>query len=88
MNKSYEISEDPVKLFCLTNTTADAICDAIKDILICCSLPLFFCRGQTYDGASNMQGCRKGVATRESPSALLVHCFAHKLNLCLQDVGR
>ena len=38
-----------------------------------------------------MQGCRKGVATqikRESPSALSVHCFAHKLNLCLQDVGK
>ena len=91
VNKSYEISEDPVGLFCLNNTSADAICDAIKDILIRCSLPLSLCRGQAYDGASNMQGCRKGVATlikRESPSALSVHCFAHKLNLCLQDVGK
>ena len=91
VNESYEISEDPVGLFCLTNTTADAICDAIKDILIRSSLPLSLCRGQAYDGASNMQGCRKGVATqikRESPSALSVHCFAHKLNPCLQDVGK
>ena len=91
VNKSYEISEDPVRLFCLTNTTADAICDAIKDILIRCSLPMSLCRSQAYDGASNMQGYRKGVATqikRESPSALSVHCFAHKLNLCLQDVGK
>ena len=91
VNESYEISEDPVGLFCLTNTTADAICDAIKDILIRCSLPLSLCRGQAYDGASNMQGCRKGVATQikhESPSALSVHCFAHRLNLCLQDVGK
>ena len=78
VNESYEISEDPVGLFCLTNTTADAICDAIKDILIRCSLPLSLCRSHTYDGASK----------RESPSALSVHCFAHKLNLCLQDVGK
>ena len=63
VNESYEISEDPVGLFCPTNTTADAICDAIKDILICCSLPLSLCIGQAYDGASNMQGCGKGVAT-------------------------
>ena len=91
MNKFYEISEHPVGLFCLTNTIADAICDAIKDILICRSLPLSLCRGQAYDGASNMQGCRKGVATQikcESPSALSVHCFAYKLNLCLQDVHK
>ena len=55
VNESYEISEDPVGLFCLNKTSADAICDAIKDILIRCSLPLSLCRGQAYDGASNMQ---------------------------------
>jgi len=43
-----EFYEDPVRLFCLSNTTADTICIAIEDILICCSLP------QAYDGASNM----------------------------------
>ena len=84
MNESYEISEDPIGLFYLNNTSADAICDAIKGILIHCSLPLSLCRAQAYNVASNMQGCRKGVATlikHESPSALSVHCFAHKLNL-------
>ena len=38
-----------------------------------------------------MQGKRKGVATRvrdECPAAVPVHCFAHSLNLCLQDCGR
>ena len=38
-----------------------------------------------------MQGRRKGVATqirKEAPAALPVHCFAHSLNLCLQDAGR
>lgn len=47
--------------------------------------------GQAYDGTSNMQGKRSGVATRfknEQPAAIPVHCFAHSLNLCLQDAGR
>jgi len=59
MNEFHEISEDPVGLFCLTNTTADTICIAIKDILIRCRLPLSLCRGQAYDRASNMQGYKK-----------------------------
>jgi len=36
-----------------------------------------------------MQGHRKGVVIkRESPSAVVVYCYARSLNLCLQDVGR
>ena len=38
-----------------------------------------------------MQGKRKGLATlirNEVPAALPVHCLAHSLNLCLQDVVR
>ena len=56
-----------------------------------CSLPLSLCRGQAYDGAANMQGKRNGVATKihkDIPAAIAVHCFAHSLNLCLQDAGR
>ena len=63
----------------------------MKDILTRCNLPLSLCRGQAYDGAANMQGKRKGLATlirNEVPAALPVHCLAHSLNLCLQDVTR
>ena len=91
VDEDYEASEDPVGLFALPNTTADTITQVIKDLLIRCDLPLPLCRGQAYDGAATMQGCRKGVASqiRESnPAALPVHCFGHCLNLCLQDVGR
>ena len=42
------------------------------------------CRGQCYDGASNMHGARKGVAaiiTQEESRALYTHCYDHALNL-------
>ena len=47
--------------------------------------------GQAYDGAANMQGELKYLATRfakENPSSLQVLCLTHCLNLCVQDVAR
>ena len=44
------------------------------------------CRGQCFDGASNMTGHQKGVATQiaqEEPRALFTHCYGHSLNLVL-----
>ena len=72
---------------CLTK--AVTIFSAIKDILIRCSLPLSQCRGQAFDGASNMSGVRNGVQAlvkSETSQALYVHCLAHNLSLCLKDV--
>lgn len=63
----------------------------IKDVLIRCSLPLSQCRGQAYDGASNMSGIHNGVQAlvkRETIQALYVHCLAHSLNLCVQSVTK
>ena len=91
VNDQYEVNEDPLGLFCLPDTKADTITVVIKDLLLRCSLPLSSCRGQAYDGAANMQGKRTGVATQirnDNSAALPVHCFAHSLNLCLQDAGR
>ena len=86
------VNDDPLGLFSLPNTKADTLTKAIKqDILTRCVLPISMCRGQAYDGASNMQGERTGVAARiknENPASIPVHCFAHSLNLCLQDFGR
>lgn len=91
VNNDYEINEDPVGLYCLPNTKAETIHFVVLDILTRCSLSLEMCRGQAYDGASNMQGVRTGLATRikkDYPAALSVHCLAHCLNLCLQEEGR
>ena len=49
------------------------------------------CRGQGYDGAQNFQGHVKGMAKRfkdDNPAAISVHCLAHCINLCLQEVIR
>ena len=91
VDDDYNVHEVPLGLFCLPNITANTLTTVLKDLLLRCNLPLSLCRGQAYDGASNMHGRRKGVSTQiwnENPAALPVHCFAHCLNLCLQDVGR
>ncbi|XP_068233478.1 uncharacterized protein [Palaemon carinicauda] len=46
------------------------------------------CRGQGYDGASNMKGIYKGVQKKiidVEPSVVYVHCNAHNLNLVIKD---
>ena len=46
------------------------------------------CRGQCYDGASNMPVNRNGVKSQlqnEEKRALYVHCYGHVLSLCVSD---
>ncbi|XP_078613923.1 zinc finger MYM-type protein 1-like [Branchiostoma floridae x Branchiostoma japonicum] len=91
VDSNYEVHEDSLGLYQLPSTNAATITNAIKDTLLRTGIPLKLCRGQAYDGAANMQGHRSGVATRirsEEPAAVPVHCWAHSLNLCLQDVCR
>ena len=59
--------------------------------MIQCSLPISQRRGQAYDGASNRSGVHNGVQALikgEQSKALYVHCLAHSLNLCVQDVTK
>jgi hypothetical protein len=44
---------------------------------------------QFYDGASVMPGCRGGVQTlfkNYHPSAIYIHCMAHRLNLVMVNM--
>jgi hypothetical protein len=44
--------------------------------------------GECFNGAANMSGVHKGLATRMkecSPLVVYVHCYSHLLNLALQD---
>ena len=91
VDKEYQVHEDMLGLEELRDTKATTIHHEIKDVLIRCSLPVSQCRGQAYDGASNMSGVRNGVQAifkREEPRALYVHCLAHSLNLCVQDISK
>ena len=57
---------------------------AIKDVLLKLQLSLVNCRGQCYDGASNMMGHKTGVAKRIQelqPKAYPTHCHGHSLSL-------
>ena len=88
---SYDINEDLIGFFNVDKTDAFTLATILKDVLIRCNVSLSNCRGQTYDGASNMAGHLNGVAakiTREEPKALFVHCLAHSINLCLQDCAK
>ena len=52
------------------------------------NLKLKYCRGQCYDGSSNMTGVRNGVAkhlTDEQPQEIFTHCYGHALNLAVGD---
>lgn len=89
VDRSYEVHEAAIGLVQLPDTKALTLFSVIKDCFLRCTLPITSCIGQAYDGASNMSGVRNGVQAlmkQECDSCLYVHCFAHSLNLCIQDV--
>ena len=91
VDRSYDIHEDLIGMVHVPDITSSTLATVIKDVLICCAIPLDHCRGQAYDGAANMMGHLSGVAKQlqsEQPSAIKVHCLAHSLNLCLQDTAK
>ena len=85
-----EIEELFIGFYQTASTTGDALFNLFKDVLLRLSLPVKNCRGQCYDGASNMSGIRNGLQARVKelePRALYVHCMAHVMNLVVQDVA-
>uniref|UniRef100_A0A1X7UDU2 Uncharacterized protein n=1 Tax=Amphimedon queenslandica TaxID=400682 RepID=A0A1X7UDU2_AMPQE len=88
VNEDYIVSKNPVGLASIPSTTSDVLTKVIKDMLIRFCLLITFRRGQAFDGAANKQGHGNGVITQiksENPVAVSIHCFAHCLNLCLQE---
>ena len=80
--------EEFLGLYQLTDTSASTLVAVIKDCLLRMNLNISRCRGQCYDGAGSMAGCRNGVASRilsEEPCALFAHCYGHSVNLAVSD---
>ena len=85
------VHEDFIGLHKVDNMKADTLRTAIEDVLLRLAIPLQNARGQCYDGASNMLGLRSGLVTQildKSPKAFLIHCFAHAINLSVNDMVR
>ncbi|XP_062505911.1 zinc finger MYM-type protein 1-like [Corticium candelabrum] len=80
--------EDMIGLYNVDAIDAICLVAAIRDVLLRTGLKLSHCRGQCYDGTSNMTGSRSGVATQlqaEESRAVLIHCYGHLLNLAIGD---
>ena len=84
----FEAHEEFIGLYKVDETSANTITKALKDVLERMNLPISSCRGQCYDGASNMSGSRRGTAAQFlaiEPRALYNHCYGHALNLAVGD---
>ena len=56
--------EEFIGFYHIPNIFSDTIVSVIKDVQLRMNLSLFKCRGQCYDGAGTMAGCRNGVAAQ------------------------
>ena len=84
VDQHFESHEEFVGLLVVDTVASDRITTLLKDVLLRMNLNLSNCRGQCYDGASNMSGRRSGVA-QINARALYTHCYGHALNLAAAD---
>ena len=69
--------EDLIDLCKVPNICADTLVSCIRDALIRMNLSRNKCRGQCYDGVSNIAGAKTGELTQiksEEPRAIFIHC--------------
>ena len=91
VHSDLEAHEDFIGFYQIPNIGADTIPSVIQDALLRLPLSIDKCRGQCYDGASNMFGKKTGVATRIlqlQPKAHPTHCHGHSLSLGIKDAVR
>ncbi|XP_053406304.1 zinc finger MYM-type protein 1-like [Mercenaria mercenaria] len=75
-------------LYKVDSIDSDILTKIIEDCLLRMNLSVNNCRGQCYDGASNMSGAKNGVAKKISDkeqTAVYTHCYGHALNLAVGD---
>ena len=81
VDKELEAHKDFLGFYNVPEIGAETIMSAIKDVLLKLQLSLVNCRGQCFDGASNMVGHKTGVAKRiqdlQPKSYLLTVMYTH-----------
>lgn len=84
--KDYRIEEDFITFVDVVDLSGENLARTILQELGKLGLDLANCRGQAFDGSSNMSGKFKGVQARVSqiqPLAIYSHCANHRLNLAI-----
>ena len=83
-----ELSEVTLTHHQVQDTIPTSLPCVIRDVLLRLNLNISQCRGQCYDGGSNMAGSRNGVKSQilqQEPRALFTHCYGHALSLGIAD---
>ena len=86
VDKDCQIREEFLDFQCTNQITGEVISGLILGKLQQWGLKIEDCRGQGYDGASNMSSQVRGVQgliSQKNPKALYVHCNSHVLNLVI-----
>lgn len=88
VSEEFMVSEIFMGFYQTDDTRSESLFRIIQDVLIRLNLDISKVRGQCFDGARNVSGKLSGLQARIrdiEPRALFVHCFAHSLNLMVQD---
>ena len=88
VDEDLEAHEEFFGLYEVECTKSEELLKLVKDVLIRYQLEMSKMRGQCFDGAASMSGCKAGLAKRirdEEPRALYTHCYGHSLNLGCND---
>ena len=82
-----DIREEFLDFRAVERITGEVLAHEIKEVLIMYGLVFHDCRGQGYDGATNMSGTNgvQGRLAAENFKATYVHCNSHILNLCIVE---
>ena len=64
VGEDFEVHEDFFGVYKVQNILADTLVNVIVEVLCRMNLSIHKCRGQCYDGASNMRWEKSGVATK------------------------
>ena len=85
VDSQYNIREEFLDFVSTDRITGVVLAGLLKGVLLKYGIDFNDCRGQGYDGASNMAstGGVQGRLASENPKAVYMHCNSHILNLCI-----
>ena len=86
VDSEMQIREEFLDFITVERMNRESLSTTILECLQKWGLDIRNCRGQGYDGSSNMSSSRTGVQGRicaVAPLASYTHCQAHQLNLCV-----